>query len=118
MCTYDSKFTPGSAHYEKITLQLPAALSTSQYNRLEQTAIKAYRIIGCRDYARVDIRLRNDRFYVLDINPNADISSDTSLVSAAETAGYCYGALSSLLVNFAAERHPRFASNLGKNTVS
>jgi D-alanine-D-alanine ligase len=110
LCTYDSKFTPGSAHYENITLRLPAALNQAEYHRLEQTAIRAFQIVGCRDYARVDIRLRNDRFYVLDINPNADISSDTSLVSAAETAGYSYGALCSLLVNFAAARHPRFVS--------
>ncbi len=110
LCTYDSKFTPGSVHYEKIRLQLPAPLSESEYTCLKQTALKAYQIVGCRDYARVDIRLRDGCFYVLDVNPNADISSDTSMVCAAETAGYSYGAFSSLLVNFAAERHPKFAS--------
>jgi len=63
-------------------------------------------VIGCRDYARFDIRLRDGVFYILDVNPNPDISSDTSMAFAAELAGYSYGAMLSQMVNFAACRHP------------
>jgi len=69
-------------------------------------SLRAYQIMGCRDYARIDLRLRNGIFYVLDINPNADISPDTSLAYAAEAAGLTYGILCSRLVNLAAQRHP------------
>jgi hypothetical protein len=41
----------------------------------------------------------------LDINPNADISPDTSLAYAAEAAGLSYGMVGSRLVNLAAQRH-------------
>jgi D-alanine-D-alanine ligase len=108
LCTFDSKFTPGSLHYEKIEIRIPAALDEHEKLRLKQTSVQAYQMMGCRDYARIDLRLRNGVFYVLDINPNADISPDTSLAYAAEAAGLTYGILCSRLVNFAARRHPIF----------
>ena len=109
LCTFDSKFTPGSLHYEKIEIRIPAALDEHENLQLRQTAMQAYQVIGCRDYARIDLRLRNGVFYVLDINPNADISPDTSLAYAAEAAGLTYGILCSRLVNFAAQRHPLYS---------
>lgn len=107
LCSFDSKFTPGSPHYEKIELRIPADLTEGEKRQLEQTAARAYKVTGCRDYARIDLRLRDGVFYVLDINPNADISPDTSLVYAAEAAGLTYGTFGSRLVNLAARRHPR-----------
>ena len=67
--------------------------------------------MGCRDYARLDLRPRDGDFYVLDVNPNADLSSESSLALAAEVAGYSYGALGSRLVNLAARRHPVFGAD-------
>lgn len=111
LCTFDSKFTPGSRHYNRIQTRLPAPLTQGQLGLLEQTALAAYRHIGCRDYARLDIRLRGGIFYVLDINPNPDISQDASLACAAEAAGYSYGAMASRMVNLAAKRHPVFGGD-------
>lgn len=108
LCTFDSKFTPGSKHYEKIELRVPAQLDEKQTSHLSQTAMDAYRIMGCRDYARIDLRLEKKNYYVLDINPNADFSPDTSLAYAAEAAGLSYGAMASWIVNLAAQRHPVF----------
>jgi len=56
----------------------------------------------------MDIRLRDGVFYVLDVNPNADISSDASMACAAEAAGLSYGQMGSLIVRMAARRHPLF----------
>jgi D-alanine-D-alanine ligase len=110
LCTYDSKFEPASPDYQMIQLRLPADLSVEEKNQLESIAISAYRATYCRDYARMDIRQREGNFYVLDINPNADLSPDTSLALSAGLAGYSYGQLGSLLVTLAAHRHPAFAS--------
>lgn len=104
LCTYDSKFNPSSVHYNQIKLQLPAPLTPDEYRRLEQISVAAYRAVGCRDYARLDIRLRDGVFYVLDVNPNADISFDASLACSADAAGYSYGAMGSHLVNLALHR--------------
>ncbi len=108
ICTYDSKFDPGSMDYQLIRLRLPALLSAEETQQLERVAISAFRATNCRDYARLDIRQRDGTFYVLDVNPNADLSPDTSLVLSAVLAGYSYGQFGSLLVNLAAHRHPAF----------
>lgn len=107
LCTYDSKFDPCSSDYQMIGLKLPAPLSMEEQHQLETVAISAYRATACRDYARMDIRLRDGVFYVLDVNPNPDLSPDTSLALGAELAGLSYGQLGSLLVNLAAQRLPK-----------
>jgi D-alanine-D-alanine ligase len=101
-----------------IQLRLPAPISVEERRQLKETAIAAYRATNCRDYARLDIRQRNGTFYVLDVNPNADISPDTSLALSAALAGYSYGQFCSLLVNLAAHRHPAFGSGKNKQTQS
>lgn len=108
LCTYDSKFKPGSTHYVKIGLQLPAHLNETEYEQLKHLSTLAYKTTGCRDYARLDIRLRDGIFYILDVNPNSDITADASMACAAEAAGYSYGEMISRIVNLAARRHPVF----------
>ncbi len=109
LCTYDAKFVPESAHYRKIETILPAALTEAERRRLERVSRLTSRALGCRDYARMDIRLRNGIFFVLDVNPNADISFDASMAFAAEEAGYSYGAMGSYIARLAARRHAVFA---------
>jgi D-alanine-D-alanine ligase len=106
LCTYDSKFNPNSEDYNSIQLRLPAPLSKQEARTLEKIAVAAYRATDCRDYARLDIRERDSDFYVLDVNPNADISPDTSLALSAELAGFSHAQFGSLLVKLAALRHP------------
>jgi D-alanine-D-alanine ligase len=106
LCSYDSKFTPESPGYRLTQLRLPAPLTAGEQRQITNIALAAYRAINCRDYARIDIRQHDGVFYVLDINPNADISPDTSLALSAELVGLSYGQLISLLVSLAAKRHP------------
>jgi D-alanine-D-alanine ligase len=108
LCTYESKFNPGSRHYEEIQLRLPAPLTEAEADLLYRTARAAYEAYRCRDLARLDIRLRDGVFYILDINPNPDISSDASMACAAEVAGFSFGAMGSRLIHLAATRHPVF----------
>ncbi|NUQ64111.1 MAG: D-alanine--D-alanine ligase [Pirellulales bacterium] len=107
LCSYEAKFAPESEAYQKIRTYVPARLSGDEMESLESVAIAAYRLLGCRDYGRVDIRLRDGVFYVIDVNPNADISADASIALAAGKAGYCYGAMGSRMLQFAAQRHPQ-----------
>jgi len=110
LCTYEAKFIPGSQHYEEIKTLLPAPLTNNEIEVLQKICSKTYRATGCRDYARMDVRLRGNVFYVLDVNPNADISVDASMACAAETAGISYGQLGSLIIKMAAQRHPVFST--------
>jgi D-alanine-D-alanine ligase len=112
LCTYESNFDPASKAYQLTHPKIPADLSKDQLGRLEAMVIAAYKVVGCRDYARMDIRLRDGIFYLLDVNPNPDISSNTSLTKGAELIGLSYGKLGSLLIQLAAQRHPIFGSHL------
>ncbi len=72
--------------------------------------IKAWKGFGLLDYARFDFRLRDNEFYLLDINPNNDISIDTSFALAAEVTSYSYSSMAKRIVMMAAERHPELAN--------
>ena len=109
LCSYEAKFVAESEAYQKIKSYVPARLSPDDMARLEAVAKAAYLALECRDYGRIDIRLRDGVFYVIDINPNADISADASIAVAAGKAGYCYGAMGSRVVKLAAQRHPSTA---------
>lgn len=108
LCTYESKFIPGSGHYEKIETLIPAPLDERLYKKLKNKTLATWHGFGCLDYARFDFRLRDDKFYLLDINPNNDISFDTSFALAAEAGNYSYGQMARRIVMMAAERHPVF----------
>lgn len=112
LCSYEAKFTPGSKHYEDIKTLLPAPLTDDEKRAMEKVCSDAYRVMGCRDYARMDIRLRDNIFYVLDVNPNADISSDASMACAAEADGMSYAEMGSRIVQMAARRHPSLGNML------
>lgn len=117
LCTFESKFDLHSKPYNLIELRLPAPLTQDEQDQIEAIALGAYRALGCRDYARMDLRLKDGTFYMLDVNPNADFSPDTSLALAADIAGLPYGKLGSFLVNLAAQRHGSYSSE-AENEVS
>lgn len=112
LCTYDSKFVPGSDHYEKIETLVPAPLQPKLLRKLEKTALKVWEGFGCLDYARLDFRLRNDEFFLLDINPNNDISFNASFALAAEMTSCSYSQMVKRIVMMAAERHPVYGEKV------
>ena len=83
---------------------VPAPLNRKENGRLNQLCKDAYKAIGVRDYARMDVRFKDDEFYILDINTNPYIGPECGLIQAAELAGYSYGEFGSQLVNFAWQR--------------
>lgn len=104
LCTFDAKWTPGSEAYQRIPAVCPAPVSDELKRRIEAVSIAAYRASGCRDYGRVDLRLRGDEPMALDINANCDVSADGGFANAARAAGLSYGELLERLVLMAVER--------------
>lgn len=104
LCTYESNYDKTSLAYQVTTPKLPVELSDEQLSLMDAMVLRAYQITGCRDYARMDIRLCAGVFYILDVNHNPDIGPQTSIVLGAERVGLSYGQFGSFLVNLAAQR--------------
>lgn len=103
--TYDGKWTEGSVYYNHTIPVCPADLPAKIKKEIQQTALASYDALNCRDYARVDIRLSNDNVsYVIEVNPNPDISSDSGFARAAAADGNSYDDLLYTIGNFAITR--------------
>lgn len=103
--TYDGKWTEGSVYYNHTKPVCPADLPERLKKKIQTIALASYDALNCRDYARVDIRLNNDgEPYVIEVNPNPDISSDSGFARAAAADGLSYDDLLFTIANFALSR--------------
>ena len=88
---YAAKWHPKSFQYRNTIRVVPANLSPATARRIRQCALAAWNSLGCRDYARVDLRLASDgRIYVLEVNPNPDISPQGGFAAALKAAAIPY----------------------------
>jgi D-alanine-D-alanine ligase len=103
--TYDAKWTPGSRDYKSTPPRYPADVSPKLGKRLKSLAEKAFRLLGCRDYARVDFRVRpSGRPYILEVNPNPDLSTTAGLSGGLTSAGLTHAGFAVDLVYRALKR--------------
>ena len=103
--TYDGKWIAESVYYENTKPQCPAVIDSSTKGIIEELALKAFKSMNCRDYARVDIRLSKENVpYVIEINPNPDISMDSGFARAAAASGISYPGLLNTIAGFALSR--------------
>lgn len=90
--TYDAKWKPGSRDYESTPAKYPATVAPKLRERLQALAKDAFRLLGCRDYARVDFRVKpTGKPYILEVNPNPDFSPLAGLSGGLMSAGVTHG---------------------------
>jgi len=110
--TYDGKWMENSVYYENTKPVCPAKLNKNIKSRIEKTALLAFEAMGCRDYARVDIRVNSKGVpFVIEVNPNPDISTDSGFARAAAAAGLQYSELLNSIANFALNRKKNDSQN-------
>ena len=94
ICSFESKWDPGHPSYAEIAPQCPAEVSADLRARLVRLTIECARVFGLCGYSRVDFRTDgNGRLFVLEVNPNPDISPDAGIARAARAEGYSYEGL-------------------------
>jgi len=88
--TYPAKWDPDHIDYKTTPPKFPADLPPRLAKKVGELAVKAYRTVGCRDYARVDFRIRNGKPYILEVNPNPEISDEAGFAHSLASANLVY----------------------------
>ena len=97
---YKNKYTAGSTEYF-----CPADFDAATTKRIQKAALDAFKAIGGRDYARVDVMVRPDGSpVVLEVNTLPGMTETSLLPKAAAAAGMNYAELCQRMVNLALKR--------------
>lgn len=85
----------------------PACLSSELEEQIKDVALKTYRILDCRDFARIDMRLdKNGVPNVIEVNPLPGMAPGFSdYPRIAETAGWPYQELVNTILTCALKRY-------------
>jgi D-alanine-D-alanine ligase len=103
--TYDGKWAAGSAADRATPVHCPADVECALADRIRETALAAFQVTGCRDYARVDLRVdRAGNIFILEVNANPDAGPQAGLARALEAWGIEYRQFAERLVAIAAAR--------------
>ena len=91
MLTFAAKWEPDSLYFQGTKAVCPVDLAVEEQQRVAETAIATFGLLGCEGYARVDMRMDQDgQLNVIEVNPNPDISPGSGAVLQAEAAGMTY----------------------------
>jgi D-alanine-D-alanine ligase len=97
---YRNKYTAGCTEYF-----CPADFDAATTKRIQDAALGAFRAVGGRDYARVDVMVRADgRPVVLEVNTQPGMTETSLLPKAAAAAGLNYAQLCERMIDLALER--------------
>lgn len=97
---YKNKYTAGATEY-----LCPAPLDSEITSRVQAVGLAAFRAVGCRDYARIDVMIRpSGEPAVLEVNTLPGMTETSLLPKAAAAAGISYPELCQRMVDLALKR--------------
>jgi D-alanine-D-alanine ligase len=100
--SFDAKWTTGCPEDLGSQPVCPSKLHPSLARRVRAIAVAAWRAVRGYGYGRVDLRLdRAGQPWVLEVNPNPDISDNAGLSRMAQAAGWSYEDLVERMVQLA-----------------
>ncbi len=105
--TYRAKWDPYSKDYYAMESKCPVDdLEPEVVRHIQDIAIGAYHALGCRDYARVDMRLdpKTGEPFILEVNPNPDLADGCAFAQCVRASGRTYEQAIQEIVNLALSR--------------
>src|SRR5207237_9840572 len=107
--SYDAKFVWDRPQKPLEIFQCPARITKELQASIERVTLDAFRVLGCRDWARIDVRLdAAGNPHVLEVNPLPGILPDPAdnscLPKAARAAGINYDELIQSCLKYGAAR--------------
>ncbi len=98
---YNNKYTAGATEYF-----CPADFDAATTQKIQAAALNAFKAVGGRDYARVDVMVRADGSpVVLEVNTLPGMTETSLLPKAAAAAGLSYAELCQRMIDLAVRRN-------------
>lgn len=105
---FEAKYRPGMTEYI-----VPAQLQEELLTLLQDTALKAHRLLGCYGCSRVDLMLdKNNTVFVLELNTIPGFTETSLLPKAAGVAGISFDQLCITLIELAYEKASKGTANI------
>ncbi|MFA4835599.1 MAG: ATP-grasp domain-containing protein [Dehalococcoidia bacterium] len=94
---------------QMVEYECPARLERDILKKITDSSMKAFEVLGCRDFSRIDFRISRDGTpYFLEINPLPGLNPNYSdLPIMVGKMGMAYQALISGILNAALKRYPQ-----------
>ena len=90
-----------------VDYEAPASISENTRQQIERDTLTTFRILSCRDFARVDFRVdKNGIPYMLEINPLPGLGDYSDLILMAQRVGLTHEGIIVAALNAALERYP------------
>ena len=82
---YESKYESDKTDYI-----IPAGIDSKLLRKISNDALKLYKKLDCRHYARIDFLVKDDKYYMLEINTLPGLTSTSLLPKSAKHIGLNY----------------------------
>ncbi len=107
--SYSAKWDPHSkAFYTMDSVCPPEDLPPDVEAHIREIALRAYQVLGCRDYARIDMRVDDEgQPFILEVNPNPDLADGSAYVMCSNASGRTYRQLLREIIEMALARKHR-----------
>lgn len=103
--TFAAKWDEESIYFKGTKAECPAKIEDYLRERIIGICLSSFRLLGCRGYARVDMRQdTRGEIQVLEINPNPDISLSSGAALQAKAAGMTYNRFIDRIVQLGLEK--------------
>ena len=87
---------------ERLTDEIvPARISNALAKKAQEAAVTAYKALGCKGFGRVDMIVKDNDVYVLEVNTIPGLTSVSLLPKAAKAAGISYPQWLDKIISFA-----------------